>query len=1150
MKMDSIKTIKDFKSLAHFLAEELSWPIDPNNVDVDDLVFEYQPEDIGLSDEFAAKVQAIKQIRPLEANQPWSIFWIDFENKKIPLTVLRRILNVFVTKKRGNTRNIATKQMEDIMFVSGHGEDKNRAITFAHFKRLDDVETIREFYWDGHETKFDHIASYLEKLEWPTNTADVDGWRMKWKAAFTGSTREAITTSDQLAQAMANIAKNIRDRVLEVLEIEPQSGPVHKLYDTFRAGLVHDMTEKGFADMYAQTITYGLFSARTMDTDGHFELHEVIDLIPTTNPFLKNLFRECLSTGDKNHKIDLDELGVGRLVDLFDNLNKSDGTDAMQRILAEFGRQTFSGQEDPVIHFYEGFLKEYDSLQRIEKGVYYTPDPVVKFIVRSVNEELKSEFGLEYGLADTITWAEMVSSGRAEYPVDPNTGKVNKDWIDKIKGRAFVQILDPATGTGTFLKHVIEVILEEVKLKFKKEQISGSWQDYWNNYVYNSLLPRIYGFELMMASYSVAHMKLGMFLKSTGYKFEKDQRLNIYLTNSLEPYTANNSANLFFTSVGAESSGANEVKKNRFFSVIIGNPPYSGESKNRDPWIMGLMDDYKMEPGGKEKLKERNPKWINDDYVKFIRFGQYCIEKNETGILAFINPHGFLDNPTFRGVRWNLLNKYNRINTIDLHGNSKKKETAPDGSIDENVFDIMQGVSINFFLKTGMKKGKEFATLFHYDLFGKREIKYDFLNKNSASTIDYNELKNISPNYFFVNKNFHAQKEYENGFKINDLFVLSNVGIVTSRDSFVTSDKKDDLINRIKDFFILSKEDILTNYDVQENNVWKIHDVKQKAKTFEEENITTVSYRPFDLKYIYYDNNFIERSRTDTMQHFIKVENIGMVFKLGNSEENSVSAMVSKYIIDFRSWSRPGMQGGDYIAPLYLYPITKIQQTIEQSTERKPNFNTEILENIADKLKLNFTNEKELTKDTFAPIDILDYIYAILHSPNYRYKYKEFLKIDFPSVPYPKDKIKFWELVKLGREIRQIHLLESDVINNSITQYPIKGDDLINKKASFDNGKVWINKTQYFDNVPQVAWEFFIGGYQPAQKWLKDRKDRVLSKEDINHYQKIIVVLTETHRLMKEIDTIDFMENDDVNIPIKKYSNNDEHYSLVAEPEN
>ena len=1153
MNTNAIKKIKDFKTLAHFLAEELNWPIDPENVDVDDLTFEYSPEDIGLSEEFATKVKYIKQIRPLDSNQPWSIFWIDFENKKLPLTVLRRILNVFVTKKRGNSRNLATTALEDIMFVSGHGEDANRAITFAHFKRLDDVETIREFYWDGHETKFDHISNYLEKLEWPTNTNDAIAWRNKWKGAFTGSTREAISTSDQLAKAMANIAKNIRDRVLEVLFVESKNGPVHKLYDTFRAGLVHDMTEKGFADMYAQTITYGLFSARTMDTDGHFELHEVIDLIPSTNPFLKNLFKECLKTGDNKNKIDLDELGVGSLVDLFDNLNRSDGTDTMQRILEQFGSQTLSGQEDPVIHFYEGFLCEYDSIQRVEKGVYYTPDPVVSFIVRSVNEQLKSEFGLEMGLADTTTWAVMVASGRAEYPVDPKTGKTNKDWVDSIKMRAFVQILDPATGTGTFLKHTIEIIHDEVQAKHKRDRIKTDWLEYWNDYVYGSLLPRVYGFELMMASYSVAHMKIGMYLKSLGYKFEQERRLNIYLTNSLEPYTANNNANLFFTSVGAESAGANDVKQNRFFSVVIGNPPYSGESKNKDPWIMGLMEEYKKEPGGKEKLKERNPKWINDDYVKFIRFGQNCIEKNEIGILAFINPHGFLDNPTFRGVRWNLLSKYNRISTIDLHGNSKKKETAPDGSIDVNVFDIMQGVSINVFLKKGKKKNKELGSVFHYDLFGKREIKYDFLIKNSVSTIDYKELQNISPNYFFVNKDFDAQKGYDNGFKINDLFVLNNVGIVTSRDNFVTSDKKDDLINRINDFFILSKEDILNNYDVQENNVWKIDDVKRKAKKFEEKNITKVSYRPFDLKYIYYDNNFIERSRTETMQHFIKVENIGLVFKLGNAEENSVSAMVSKYIIDFRSWSRPGMQGGDYIAPLYLYPTTKSQQTIEQSKERKPNLNNEILKVIAYNLELNFTNEKELTKDTFAPIDILDYIYAILHSPNYRDKYKEFLKIDFPRVPYPKDKKKFWELVKLGGEIRQIHLLESAVLDNLITQFPIKGDNVIDKKVIYEGGKVWINKIQYFDDVPLVAWEFYIGGYQPAQKWLKDRKDRVLSEEDINHYQKIIAAITETDRLMYDIDKIEIEEITTAKT-VKMYPLHGEDSSLymnmAAEPEN
>jgi predicted helicase len=1092
MNIKAIKNIKDFPSLAHFLAEELNWPIDPENTNVEDLTFDYEPDEIGLSDEYAAKVKTIKQLQPLNSNQPWSVFWIDFENKKLPLTVLRRILSAFVQKKRGNNRNLATKVLEDIMFVSGHGEDKNRAITFAHFKRLDDVETIREFYWDGHETKFDNITNYLEKLAWPTNTTDLDAWRAKWKGAFTGSTREAITTSDQLAKAMAKIAKNIRDRVLEVLSVERKNGPVHKLFDTFRTGLVHDMTAQGFADMYAQTITYGLFSARTMDTDGHFELHEVIDLIPSTNPFLRDLFKECLKTGDNKHKIDLDELGVGSLVDLFDNLNRSDGTDAMQRILAEFGRQTFSGQEDPVIHFYEGFLCEYDSIQRVEKGVYYTPDPVVSFIVRSVNEQLKSEFGLEMGLADTTTWSDMVASGRAEYPVDPKTGKTNKEWLDNIKKRAFVQILDPATGTGTFLKHTIEIIYEEVKEKHKRDRIKTDWIEYWNDYVYRSLLPRIFGFELMMASYSVAHMKIGMYLKSLGYKFEKDQRLNIFLTNSLEPYTANNSANLFFTSVGAESAGANDVKQNRYFSVVIGNPPYSGESKNRDPWIMGLMDDYKMEPGGKEKLKEKNPKWINDDYVKFIRFGQDCIEKNGIGILAFINPHGFLDNPTFRGVRWNLLNKFNSISALDLHGNSKKKETALDGSLDQNVFDIMQGVSINIFIKTRNKNANELGRIFHYDLFGKREKKYDFLNINSLKKIVFNELPNVAKNYFFVKKDFKDQQGYNDGFGVTDLFILNNVGVVSGNDKLFVDDSKVVLSNKL-----------------EKNNI-----------ECETDKIKKIAFYPFDDKYIYYDLKLIERGREKIMYNVIDKENISIIIgKQCASDWRYV--FTSRIMSNLNLTGTAGRYGAGYIFPLYIYPESKVQISLNRIASRIPNLNPKIVEKIEKKLRLTLNDEKEKTKNTFVPIDIIDYIYAILHSPHYREKYNEFLKIDFPIVPYPKDPATFWKLANLGGEIRQIHLLESAVVDKFITQYPIKGDNIIDKKVSFEDGKVWINKTQYFDNVQQVAWEFYIGGYQPAQKWLKDRKDRVLSKEEINHYQKIIVALTETDRIMKEIDTIE-----------------------------
>lgn len=1110
MNDNSIKKIKDFSTLVQFLSKELNWPIDFDNLTTeDDLAFDYSADEIGLSEEYATKVNSIKQLQPLHSNQPWSVFWIDFENKKLPLTVLRRILNAFVTKKRANSRNLATKALEDIMFVSGHGIENNRAITFAHFKKLDDTETIREFYWDQHEVHFGSIANYLEALKWPNNTKDVDGWREKWKGAFTGSTREAISTSKDLAIAMAAIARNIRDRVLEVLSVEVESGPVHKLYDTFRVGLVHDMTEKGFADMYAQTITYGLFSARTMDLDGHFELHEVINLIPQTNPFLKTLFKECLQAGDAKHKIDLDELGVGSLVDLFDSLNRSDGTDTMQRILAEFGRQTHHGTEDPVIHFYEDFLGEYDKTQKVEKGVFYTPDPVVSFIVRSVNEQLKSEFGLEMGLADTTTWAEMVHSGRAEYPVDPKTGKLNNDWKEQIKNRAFVQILDPATGTGTFLKHVIEVIHLEVEAKYKREKLKTDWVEYWNIYVYRNLLPRIYGFELMMAPYTVAHMKIGMYLKSLEYKFEQNQRLNIYLTNSLEPHTANMQADLFFSSVGAEAKGANDVKGNRYFTVVLGNPPYAVSSRNKSKWIQNLLSDYK---------RNLNEKKINldDDYIKFTRFGQHFIEKNGVGILAYISANSFIDGITHRQMRKSLLESFEKIYILDLHGNVKKKEVCPDGSLDQNVFDIMQGVSINLFIKTGTKN--KLGEVYHSNLYGNRQEKYSKLNYNRTDSIKYSKLDYDEPFYFFVPKQAR-NIIYDSWISLYELFVNVNNGVKTDRDSLFIGEKKSDIEYR---FTILLGGNIpnsfIKEFRVINSGSFKITE-RIKFKKFKSDFIKPILYRPFDIRYIYYDPQIVSRPAKKVMQHMLK-DNIALLCCRQQSSFDFQHILLTKVLSEVCTVSLQTKET-TYTFPLFLHPESNGQQTISQISQRKPNLNAQVIKRISKILGLTFSVEKEERESVFASIDVFDYIYAVLHSPSYREKYKEFLKSDFPRIPYPKDTETFWALGALGGELRQIQLLESDVVNKFITQYPINGDDVVTKKASYEDGKVWISKTQYFDNVPQVAWEFYIGGYQPAQKWLKDRKDHVLSAEDIAHYQKIIVALTETDRIMKEIDKIE-----------------------------
>ena len=896
---------------------------------------------------------------------------------------------------------------------------------------------------------------------------------------------QTIKSSKKLAEMMAGKARLLSEVIEKALTSDENNSEDSTLKDqmhAFKQILIHDITPKGFADVYAQTIAYGMFAARSHDPSlTTFSRQEAYELIPKSNPFLKKLFGYIagLDVDDRIKWI------VDDLVNIFLACN-------VDKILKNYGKST--KMEDPIIHFYETFLSEYDPKLRKARGVWYTPQPVVNFIVRAVDDILKTEFDLPQGLADT---------SKTKIKVDAQGKKVEQE-VHK------VQILDPATGTGTFLAEVVK----HIHKKFQGQQ------GIWSNYVETHLLPRLNGFELLMASYAMAHLKLELLLKETGYNSESNQRLKIFLTNSLEQ-ASKEAPNLFMSQwLTEEAIKADFVKRETPVMCIIGNPPYSGESANQGDWIMKLMEDYKKEPGGKEKLKERNPKWINDDYVKFLRYGQHFIEKNASGVLAFINPHGFLDNPTFRGMRWHLLKTYDKIYTIDLHGNSKKKETAPDGSADVNVFDIMQGVSINLFVKTGKKKTNELGKVLHFDLFGKRDFKYDFLNENTIASIDYKELPNIAPNYFFVNKDFDAQKGYDKGFSITDLFSLNNVGVVTSRDLFVIDESKSVLSNRITDFFILEKDLLKSKYGVRENKSWKIDDVKKQASVFEPIDIQKISYRPFDNRFLYYNDNFVERSRTEVMQHFTLGENIGLTlckqFKTG---DNYVHVFIANKVIE-SSYVSNRTSEITSVFPLYRYPVINGQQTIGQTAERTPNLNTAIVKQIAGKLELSFTNEKETTENTFAPVDILDYIYAILHSPTYRAKYKEFLKIDFPRVPYPKDKDTFWQLVELGGEIRKIHLLESPTVEKYITQYPIDGDNVV-IKPNYQNGKVYINETQYFDNVPKIAWDFYVGGYQPAQKWLKDRKERTLEFDDILHYQKIIVALSETDRLMKEIDKIE-----------------------------
>lgn len=876
---------------------------------------------------------------------------------------------------------------------------------------------------------------------------------------------QRITSAPRLAKLMAGKARLLAKIIESAMNDETQSYENDNLrgqYNAFKEVLIQELKKEEFADIYAQTIAYGMFAARLHDdTPEDFSREEAARLIPKTNPFLRQIFNNLAGN-------DLDE----RIAWVVDDLVTVFKATNLQELMASYSKG--KRHHDPMIHFYEDFLSEYSPKLRKSKGVWYTPQPVVGFIVRAVDEILQKEFGLSEGLADH-------SMIERDVVVEQSHDKRTTDGMKHEKRKYHrVQILDPATGTGTFLAEVVNQIYDRYR---------GN-QGIWQQYVENHLLPRLNGFEILMASYAVAHIKLDMLLSETGYEHKSDKRLHVYLTNSLEE-SNKEPRTLFAQWLSREATEANVIKRDYPVMVMIGNPPYNGESKNKGKWIMSLMDSYKKEPGGKHPLNERNPKWLNDDYVKFIRLAQDYIEKNGEGIIGFINPHGYLDNPTFRGMRWNLLKTFDKIFTIDLHGNSKKKETCPDGSKDENVFDIMQGVSINLFVKTGKKSRDELGKVYHKDLYGLRQNKYNYLDKITIENVGYEEITPKAPMYFFVPKDFGLEEEYYNGISVVDLFSLTNVGVFTANDKVLIGHDGKTLCSKVKD-----------NYNNEVSDAY----------------VNIITYRPFDNQYIYYDTKLVERSREKIMSHMQHEGNLALLVGrqgqvCGNNSWNLI--YIAKGLVDLNIFYR----GGGNVFPLYAYPENMGKE------ERIVNFNKDLYERIAKGLNYLPCYDDNILVDPTSeyngvlyPQDLFDYIYAVLHSPSYRERYKEFLKIDFPHIPYPTNWEKFRDLVEKGEELRHLHLME-DLPPQTGVSFPKVGTLQVDCYRWKDN-RVYINSEQYFEGVPESAWSFYIGGYQPAQKWLKDRKGMTLSFEDVKHYQHIIYVLQQTEQIMKEIDVI------------------------------
>ena len=882
---------------------------------------------------------------------------------------------------------------------------------------------------------------------------------------FTQSQKEPIRSGKHLAKIMGGKAQRIRDNIRQFINNESEKNvEILSVYNAIKKQLVHDLTPHSFADMYAQTLVYGLFVARYYDeTPDNFSRQEARDLIPKSNPLLRHFFDHIVGP-DFDTRL---EYIVNELCEVFSHAN-------VPELMKEYFKNDLWGEThkgpDPVIHFYEDFLKEYDEDLRKKMGAYYTPLPVVQFIVRSVDDLLKKEFGLTDGLANTSKTENNVHR---------------------------VQILDPAVGTGTFISDVIGKIYAKI--------LKGGQEGRWPTYVHQDLLPRLHGFELMMAPYTIAHLKLGIAFRKTGFKYF-NQRLGIYLTNTLENDIGQQdlfSGFGFAESIAEESKEASIIKNKTPIMVVVGNPPYSGVSSNETKYANHLVEKYKVEPGGKQKLQERKH-WLNDDYVKFIAFAEDMIARNGEGLVGFITNHGYLDNPTFRGMRWHLMDTFDSIYIIDLHGNSKRKEVSPDGNKDENVFNIQQGVSILLAIKTGKKKKGDLAKVNRFDLWGKREIKFEQLNKLSLENAKWTPISPRLPNLVFVQEgSLDLKAEYEKGFSVRDLFPVNSTGVVTMGDAFAIDENKDILRRRVIDFLTkdISESLLKSTYDLGKNYAkWIIEN--KKNITEDETKIVPFAYRPFDSRFTYFDNKLVWRTRTEVLKNLL-VNNIGLVAPRQCAGEWSYVFITDK-VADFNFIGTAGRFGSGNIFPLYLY---------DENGLRKPNLKEGILGEI----------EKIIGKVT--PENIFDYIYGVLHVPSYRKKYNEFLKINFPRVPYPKDKKSFDKFVAFGAELRLLHLLKSPKINEFITTYSVTGSDVV-QKVEYKDGNLYINSEQYFGNIPEAVWKFYIGGYQPAQKWLKDRKGRTLTNEDIEHYQKMIVALFETEKIMKKIDEeISIVEN-------------------------
>lgn len=1173
---EELRGVTDFPSLIELLRDRLDWEF-PEDLGYDQLTYRYTADELGLKVDSQVE---ITQLRPILGQQnPWGVFFVDFDKATLPVSILRRILSSVSRRNRetANTAERALFEKNDLLFISAFGQAEDRKLALAHFHQDSGAKalpTLRVLAWERGDTPrhFTTVAERLSRLRWPDRNEPSESWKARWSNAFIDRPRDGIRTAKEMATALANCARQIREAIQELLPHERAGQPLSLIFETVKTTLNKDLDVPKFADTYAQTIAYGLLSKRidqiqrwraekTRTLNGELPMPTItVDALETaipTNPFLSELLNSFLAAGgrDAEARLDFDELGLGDLVHLLNTAN-------MEAVLDDFDKEKQG--DDPVIHFYEGFLAAYDKAMKVQRGVFYTPKPVVSFMVRTVDDVLRTEFGLPLGLADTTTWGEFVSA----HPESKIPDGVKAD-------EPFVKILDPATGTGTFLVEVIDLIHRRMMEEAWKGKPAAEKRRLWNDYVARFLLPRLYGYELMMAPYAVAHMKIGLKLADTGYDFSgteigadrkvRPTRARVFLTNALEPAQDLGMQLAFMNEALAyEAKAANEAKRG-IHVVVLGNPPYQGISSNMQSWAQGLVDRFRYIDG--EALGEKKS-WLQNDYVKFFSFSMGVVERVGTGVVSLITDNSYLDGPTFRGMRYQQVTLWTDVWLLDLGG---KSTISADGERDENVFDIQQGVAVLTLSQNGSGAGPHVRV---GTLRGSEDSKLRSLS--AASGLDLAKQRSFPRAEFWDFFSVLPTPEELEFYQFGNLSVLmpfNSVGVQTSRDHVAVGFESREVIEtweRLIDlarpeedvreeFFGPTKPD--AKYPAGDTRGWRLAEARtaMNRSTDWRQLIKPIAYRPMDSRYFGADESISDWPRPDLGEAMEAPGNVclNVVRRTENRRAYdyviATETIPSNHLVSLKDgsyglplWLPEGeLNSGarPNLAPVFTARLAKLTGLLFDDSSEAPAqwFLPETEPSPPTQGALALRRERGDLKTAFGARDVFDWIYAVLHSPAYRERYADFLKSDFARVPLPKDRFLFAELIPLGTKLVALHLLDAhtlpDLLKEPKVRFGFSGgeprlgrfgnDKEVRRDAS---GRVYLNEQNWFATVPEAAWEHWIGGYQPAQKWLKDRaqtgsKDklkpgRLLTDEDILHYRRMIVALEETGKVMAEIDEV------------------------------